>query len=200
MKAMTLKTIAAALVLGLGTAAGSAGAAVLTFDGLAEFVVYGNSGALPANMSYDGKNLTYQESGFLLTLNAPESAAGDAHIGDGTFEPQTYNWHDGMENGSGTYATLTRVGGGMFNLLGFDYYTDWSALSANGNQVGVLEGAGTWNTALNGISELRLGSGAFNQLDNVAVENADGSVPLPGSLPLMLGGLGACAVVRRRRQ
>lgn len=181
-------------------AAGSAGAAVLSFDSLAELAVYGNTGALPANMHYSGNHLVYQESGFQLTLNAPNAAAGEAHIGDGTFEPQTYNWHDGMENGTESYATLSRIGGGLFNLAGFDYYTDGSALSADGNSLGFLEGAGSWDTALTGISELRLNSGYFNQIDNISVEAANGSVPLPGTLPLLLGGLAAAALARRRQQ
>ncbi|KQW93683.1 hypothetical protein ASC94_13895 [Massilia sp. Root418] len=180
--------------------AGSAGAAVLTFDGLAELVVYGNTGALPANMHYDGNHLSYQEAGFQLTLNAPNAAPGEAHIGDGTFEPQTYNWHDGMENGAASYATLTRIGGGRFNLAGFDYYTDGSALSADGTVLGFLEGAGSWDTALAGISELRLDSGYFNQIDNISVEAVNGSVPLPGTLPLLLGGLAAAVVARRRQR
>jgi len=194
MRLIALTGLAANLV------AGSAGATVLTFDGLAELVVYGNTGALPANMNYNGNHLTYQESGFQLTLNAPNAAPGEAHIGDGTFEPQTYNWHDGMENGAESYATLTRIGGGLFNLTGFDYYTDGSAISADGNMLGFLEGAGSWATALTGISELRLKSGYFNQIDNISVEAANGSVPLPGTLPLLLGGLAATVLARRRQR
>jgi hypothetical protein len=196
MNAMKLKRMAAALVL--GAAASSAGAAVLSFDGLTGFV-YGDGFPLASSMSYDGLNLTYQESGFQLTLHAPNAAPGESHISDGTFEPETFNWHDGMENGAQSYVTLTRVGGGRFNLTGFDYYTDWSALSADGGFLGFLEGAGAWDTALHGISELRFGSGAFNQIDNIRVENASGSVPLPGTLPLMLAGLGVFAAMRRRR-
>ncbi|WP_445228977.1 PEP-CTERM sorting domain-containing protein [Duganella rhizosphaerae] len=195
---MKLSSIAGALVLacGLSAAAGSAGAAVLTFSGLAELVVYGNSGALPANMHYDGNNLSYEEAGFLLTLNAPNAAAGQAHIGDGTFEPQTYNWHDGLENGAQTFVTLTRVGGGRFNLAGFDYYADSSALSADGRQIGVLEGEGSWSLAQNGISELRLSSGVYNQLDNIDVS----AVPEPGTYAMLGAGLGLLACMRRRRK
>jgi hypothetical protein len=194
MRLIALTGLVASLV------ASSAGAAVLTFDGLAEMAVYGNTGALPANMHYDGKHLAYQEAGFQLTLNAPNAVPGEAHIGDGTFEPQTYNWHDGMENGAASYATLTRIGGGLFNVASFDYYTDGSALSADGKALGFLEGAGSWDTALTGISELRLDAGYFNQIDNLSVEAADGAVPLPGTLPLLLGGLAAAVLARRRQQ
>ena len=190
MKALTLKNLSAALAL--CAAAGSAGAAVLSFDSLTAFV-YGDGAPLTGGMGYEGRNLTYREAGFQLTLNAPNAVPGAAHISDGTFEPETFNWHDGMENGEGTFVTLTRVGGGLFSVTGFDFLTDLSVLSADGRMVGTLEGAGTWGTALHGISELRLDSGAFNQLDNLALENANGSVPLPGTLPLLLGGLAAAA-------
>jgi hypothetical protein len=178
MTTMKLKKIFAALAL--STAATSASATVLTFDDLTA-MVYGDGAPLLANMSYNGQNLTYVESGFQLTLNAPNAAPGSAHISDGTYWEQTYNWHDGFENGLDTFVTLTRVGGGVFNLLGFDYYMDGSSISADGTQVGVIQDGGTWNTALNGISELRLSSGAFNEIDNISVENASAAVPLPGT-------------------
>ncbi len=198
MNRMKLNKLVGALVLGAGLSAlaGSAGAAMLTFNGIAELVMYGNSGELPANMGYSGNNLTYEEAGFLLTLNAPNAAAGMAHIGDGTFEPQTYNWHDGIENGSDTYITLTRVGGGRFNLAGFDYYLDGSTLSADGKQIGMLQGEGSWNMAQNGISELRLSSGAYNQLDNIDVS----AVPEPATYAMLGAGLGLLACMKRRKK
>lgn len=199
-----LTKLVAALMLGagLGAIAGGAGAAVLTFDGMAEMAVYGNTGALPANMHYDGNNLTYEEAGFVLTLNAPNAAARGAHVGDGTFEPQTYNWHDGMENGDGSYVTLTRVGGGLFNLAGFDYFLDQSALSADGKQLGLLEGQGRWDTVQNGISELRLSSGYYNQLDNIDVSAAStvSAVPEPDTYAMLGAGLGLLAFIGRRKK
>ncbi len=197
MMSVKFKKILAALFL--GAAASSASATVLTFDGLTA-MVYGDGAPLLANMSYDGQNLVYVESGFQLTLHAPNAAAGAAHISDGTYWEQTYNWHDGLENGLDTFVTLSRVGGGLFNLLGFDYYTDLSGVSADGSLVGSIQDEGSWNTALNGIGELRLSSGAFNEIDNVSVENADAAVPLPGTVPLLLAGLAVCALARRRRQ
>ena len=196
---MKFKSILAAVAF---LAAGSASAAVLTFDGLTE-MMYGDGFPLASNMTYDGTNLTYVESGFQLTLNAPNAEAGAANIGTGTFEPQTYNWHDGIDNGSDTFVTLTRVGGGKFDLNSFDYYMDWTDVSADGVSLGSISDMGTWSTALTGITELRLSSGAFNQIDNIDVAaNADtpsGAVPLPGTLALMLGGLAAGGMARRRR-
>ena len=194
---MKFKSILAAVAF---MAAGSAGATVLNFDGLTE-MMYGDGFPLAGSMTYNGLNLTYVESGFQVTLNAPGADAGAAHVGDGTYEPSTFNWHDGMENGWDTFVTLTRVGGGKFNLNSFDYFMDWSDVSADGVSVGSIQDSGTWSTLLTGITELRIGSGAFNQIDNVDVEAAgpSGAVPLPGTLALMLGGLAACSVARRRR-
>ena len=196
---MKFKSILAAVAF---LAAGSASAAVLTFDGLTE-MMYGDGFPLASNMTYDGTNLTYVESGFQLTLNAPNADAGAANIGTGTFEPQTYNWHDGIDNGSDTFVTLTRVGGGKFDLNSFEYYMDWTDVSADGVSLGSISDMGTWSTALTGITELRLSSGAFNQIDNIDVaasaDTPSGAVPLPGTLALMLGGLAAGGLARRRR-
>ena len=196
---MKLTNILAALALGWGAVAGHAGAEVLTFDSLTRFGFYGNGETLLHNMSANGQRLSYEESGFLVTLTTPEAPAGAAHIGDGTYVPQTFNWHDGLENEANSFVTLTRVGGGLFNLLSFDYYTDRGVLSADGHQVGVLQDGGTWTTGLNGISELRLSSGAFNELDNINVASAS-AVPEPETVPLLLSGLMVVAAMRRRRR
>jgi len=191
---MKFKTILAATLFGM--AASSASATVLSFDNLTE-MMYGDGFPLADSMSYDGPDLSYVEAGFRLTLHAPNAMPGSANIGTGTFEPQTFNWHDGLDNGPDTFVTLTRVGGGLFNLKSFDYFADWSAVSADGKLLGSIADAGTWSTALSGIAELRLGSGAFNQLDNIDVEAA-AAVPLPGTLTLLLAGLAAAGLARRR--
>ena len=191
---MKFKTILAAVFFGM--AASSASATVLSFDNLTE-MMYGDGFPLADSMSYDGPDLSYVEAGFRLTLHAPNAMPGSANIGTGTFEPQTFNWHDGLDNGPDTFVTLTRVGGGLFNLKSFDYFADWSAVSADGKLLGSIADAGTWSTTLNGIAELRLGSGAVNQLDNINVEAA-AAVPLPGTLTLLLAGLAAAGLARRR--
>jgi hypothetical protein len=191
---MKFSTFIAAVLLGAAATSSNATATVLSFDDLTE-MMYGDGFPLAANMHYEGTDLSYVESGFKLTLHAPNAAPGAANIGTGTFEPQTFNWHDGLDNGSDTYVTLTRAGGGLFNLASFDYLTDASNVSADGNLLGAIQDAGTWTTELAGIAELRLSSGAFNQIDNVQV---DAAVPLPGTVALMLGGLAAAGLARRR--
>ena len=193
---MKIKNLLAALAL--CAAAGGASAATLNFDGLTE-MVYGDGFPLAAGMGYDGLSLAYVESGFRVVLHTPEAALGSAHVGDGTYAPQTYNWHDGFENGGSTYVSISRVGGGLFNVTGFDYFTDAMALLADGAAVALLEGEGHWGSALNGVTELRFMSGAFNQLDNIQVDAAQ-ALPLPGSASLLLGGLAAALLARRRKR
>ena len=193
---MNIKSILAALAFGL--AASSAGAAVLNFDSLTE-MTYGDTEPLTGDMAYEGLNLAYVESGFRVVLHAPEAAPGVAHIGDGTYNPQTYNWHDGIENGAGTWVSVSRVGGGLFNLVGFDYFTDAMTLVADGATIALLEWEGSWSTGLNGISELRFISGAFNQIDNLQVEQAQ-AVPVPATPLLLIGGLVAAGLARRRKR
>jgi len=191
-----LNTILAAMFLSM--AASSASATVLDFSKLTE-MMYGDGFPLADSMSYDGQNLKYEESGFQLTLHAPNAAPGAANVGSGTFEPQTYNWHDGLDNGSDTFVTLTRIDGGVFNLGSFDYLADWSSVSADGKLVGVIQDAGTWATALTGIMELRISSGAFTQIDNIDVDASSRELSLPGTLSLMLAGFAAAGFMRRRR-
>jgi len=195
---MNTKSMLAALALGLATAGTQA--SVLTFDNLPDFM-YGDGFPLASGMSYDGSDLVYVDNGVKLTLHAPGAVPGEAHIGDGTYASQTYNWHDGMENGDGTWLSLTRVDGAKFDLISFDYFMDFSTVLADGVAVGDISDAGTWTTSLAGITELRVTAGAYNQIDNVDIEapaNA-AAVPLPGTLALLLGGALAGHLARRRK-
>ena len=106
-----------------------------------------------------------------------------------------------MENGEGSWLSLTRVDGAKFNLISFDYFMNFSTVLADGVAIGGISDAGTWNTPLAGITELRVTAGAYHQIDNVDIEaptNA-GAVPLPGTLALLLGGAVAGRLARRRK-
>jgi len=88
----------------------------------------------------------------------------------------------------------------LFDLRSFDYFTTGSTLSTDGTPQAFLVDGGTWTTALNGITELRFTSGAINAIANVDVEAAAAAVPLPGTLPLLMGGMTAFGLARRRRR
>jgi hypothetical protein len=80
-------------------------------------------------------------------------------------------------------------------------YADGSSVWADGRLVGFLQNEGSRAMGLKGISELRLSSGAFNELDNLNVETAAAAaVPLPGTVSLLLAGLAVGALARRRQQ
>lgn len=192
---MNFKKIFLAMAFSAATA--GAQATVLTFDDLTA-LVYGNGDPLLSSMRYTAAGLSYVEQGYLLTLNAPDAVPGAAHINDGTYQSQTFNWHDGFDNGAGAFVSLSRVDGGRFDLLGFDYFSDTMTVTAEGRIVGRADGAGSWTTPLLGIRELRFSSGMFNGIDNVAVEPT-ASVPLPGTAGLMLVGLLAAVGARTRR-
>jgi hypothetical protein len=190
------KIMTSVLALAAGTAAQ---ATTLTFDDL--WSTYGDGNPLGANMTGDMQYLSYAESGFVLTLhtsNAPDNWWG-AHIGDGTSTPQTFNWHDGADNAYGAYVTLSKLGGGSFNLSSFDYlaYGDF-AVSAIGystlNLPGYESGTATANF-LNVNSVTFYGSGS-QQLDNI---NVTAGVPEPASWAMMLVGFGAVGGAMRSR-
>ena len=191
---------AAALALAAGTAVQAQ--TTLTFDSLQN--QYGDGGPYISGITGDGQFLSYTESGFMLTLHTTNgSSCTDgtcfgAHIGDGTGTPQTFNWHDSADNEPGAYVTLTKVGGGNFSLLSFDYYSD-GGLSVTGGAYSLNydAGGGTIGGLLNVNSVTFYGPGD-NQLDNITVS---GGVPEPTSWAMMVGGFGlAGAAMRRRRK
>ena len=80
-----------------------------------------------------------------------------------------------------------------------DQFVNGDMFSATvGVSVGSIQDSGTWSTLLTGITELRIGSGYYNQIDNIDVEavGPSGAVPLPGSEPGPLAGLGGKGAVR----
>lgn len=85
----------------------SANAVLLTFDAIDECCTY--------------PNFTYHESGYTFTLFGGDEGPYGWHLGDGTFVPDTLNWH-GRPAGfnSNPKISLTKQDGGLFDLLTLD--------------------------------------------------------------------------------
>lgn len=183
--------IAAAMSL----AATAASATVITFTGLT--TQYGDGNRLASSMTATAKSLSYTESGYIFTLFTPNASPFNAHIGD-VGGANTFNWHDGIENGVGAYVTITKVDGGLFNLNSFNYFSGGGiTVSATGNSNAVLSGRGVANLNFLGVSSATFSSARIsqNQIDNVNLT----SVPEPASLALFAAGFGLLGFARRRK-
>jgi hypothetical protein len=192
-------SIAALLALGLAT---GAEATTLSFDDLVG--TYGDQFPLGPNMTSDRSYLAYTESGYVLTLITtipPGATVEGAHIGDGTRVDRTYNWHDGGGNRDGAYVTLTKMGGGTFDLIDFDYDAERALLvTAPGYSAFNLLGAGTYLANFIGVTSVTFSGGTNSGLDNIRFADPSGGVPEPASWAMLLTGFAAVGVMARRRR
>ncbi len=185
----TAMAVAAALLA--GTAAQST---TLTFDGLN--TVYGDTYPLGANMTGNSQFLAYTEAGYVLTVqttNDPNAELG-AHIGDGGGS-DNFSWHDDGDNLPGAYITLTKVGGGAFSLISFDFGSQYG-LTLNSTYLGT---GSSYLANLTNVTSVSFFSSGYsnNQLDNIVLA---GGVPEPETWAMMLVGFGMAGVAVRRRQ
>jgi hypothetical protein len=170
-------TIPVALVA-MAMAGAHANAETLTFDGLP-----------------GGGNYTifygYQEKGYAFNMT-PGIGVSQIHIGDGSIA-NTLNWHDGQDNGVGNYMTMTRIGGGAFNLYDFDVVGDYV------NVAGFLLTAGHHTLNILGVTSLVFTTG-YAGIDNL---NVSSSAAVPEIDPNSFGSaftlvLGALGLLERR--
>ena len=199
-----MKAVYAITAAALALAAGATAQAqtTLTFTGLAG--TYGDGNSI-SPLTGDGQAITYVESGYQLTLhtNNDPSAYFGAHIGDASC-CDNFNWHDDGDNLTGAYVTLTKVGGGAFDLISFDfssYYGSGLNVSAAGYgtiSLGAYTG-GTYLADFSNITSVTFSSDGYNYnvLDNIQLS---GGVPEPASWAMMLGGFGLVGGALRSRR
>lgn len=181
-----------------------AAAATVTFDSLAGL----NSG--PA-----GDGVTYAEAG--LTFTSSPSAPGGSHQLRYWGENETRNADPGgatlWQSWAGAYLTVTRTGGGSFDLASFDLADLFNTGSAGPLTLTWVDGGGAHEQVLNldlttglqtfalnlsGVTSFSLQqTSPYWQLDNVVFET--GAVPEPGAWAQMILGFGAAGAALRRR-
>ena len=184
-----LSTLACAALLAL---TGPGHAAVVTFD-------------MPALVDVNVDPATYDESGFRFSGAVTTFLPLDGIGTGGT---------PGLLVCGGNALTLTALGGGPFNLLGFDYAA--SNLCADvGAAVtllvsGMFDGMSTQTQALldntgvgfqswSNLTAVTFFSTGNFVLDNINAVSVPVSVPEPGSLALVAAAMGGLFVARRRR-
>lgn len=173
-----MKTLITAASLALSALASQA--SVLTFDSL-------NSNDLPTSVT-EGDYEFSMVSGLGGT---------EPHLLDGGNLPGTLNWHDGGSNGEGSFVSMVRTDGGLFEVRGFDFGTSGTL----GTSCGVMS-TSTGTAGLSGcvVNELRFWvNGSANAtvwLDNINVTPTS-PVPEPGSLAMATLGLLGLGAWRR---
>ena len=194
----TAIAIAAALLAGT-----AARATLLTFDNFDAH--YGDGAPVGAKMTDNGQDITYTEDGYILTFHTLNivSPGHGAHIGD-AYEDYTFNWHDGGTNLSGSYLTIARANGGLFDLTSFDFVIvgDGSTVSAGSYTSFDIPGytLGTATVDFNGVSSVSFSTSVdgFNQFDNILLSAI--AVPEPATWAMMLVGFGMVGAAVRRGQ
>lgn len=200
-----MKTSHTVVALAMMLTAGTATQAVtLTFTDLTGTYT---ASRLSADMTGDGQFIAYTEAGYILTLNTTNvsTSTSGAHINDSSHD--SFGWLSGFHN-PGAFVTLTKVGGGAFNFLTFDYVSSWDPLSIAGSNGDTLVRPGDNYQPgavadFYNVTSVSFTSANFTyiELDNITVTDiGTAAVPEPATWAMMLVGLGMVGAAVRRRQ
>ena len=194
--------ILAPLALSLCLAAPAAQATVVDFDAYpapADFLQSFDFGGL--NFAYSGVAGSNDGDMAVWTPNSPNSNGTNNLIF--------------ADNGTASTLTISRVGGGLFDLLSIDFAISWysstltNSLFANGNEIFIDTTLATYLLNLTNVTAVTLTGltdDSFVQdsllngmwlADNIVYDVA--AVPVPAALPMLLLALGGLGVVARRR-
>lgn len=152
----------------------------------------------------------YIESGYKFELIGGNPVATESHFGDGLDTDGILDWHDeavvtGDGNPGNAILRMTKVDGGLFDLLGFDLLAEslngiWLEGYVDGSRTQQISvNKGSYAPSLMGIHEARIDfrySGPnYGGIDNVSVT----SVPESGSLALLGLGLTGLGLSLRKK-
>lgn len=179
------KPLGVVCALAFAAIANSASATTLTFNGVAS-TTYTNFSS-------------YTEAGYTFTLYGG-SGVLQTHVGDGTGTANTLNWHDGGDNGTGAVMSMTRVGGGLFDLTGITVDArDTLSITAAGYSTRQFTNTNaTYALSFLGVSRVDFSASPSGVgIDNVVVDSA--AVPLPTTAALLGFGLVGMGAAFRRQ-
>ena len=193
----------APLALVLALAAPAAQAAVVDFDAYPapnDFLQSFDFGGL--NFAYSGVAGSYDGDMAVWDSASPNSNGTNNLIFTDNFTANT--------------VTISRTGGGLFDLLSIDFAISWysttsaNSLFVNGTELFIDTTLATYLLNLNNVTSVTLTGltddstnvsylGGFWLADNINYDVV-APIPVPAALPLMLLALGALGVAARRRR